>query len=209
MQKMERETDVVIGLDQYIAYSTNSLGMTAPGPLGAAPVRIGGSVYVPVKLFSIVLGNHSDAVVVKDGKIIINKESKNIQIPDPFVTYDTVEAARKAMGVTFAVPSELPDSYKQAEISVMSGTEMAQIIYRDGENTVHYRVSQGTGNISGDYNVYENTNTVTIGESKVTLKGDKGLVSVASWEAGGFTYCVMADNALSVEKVQTIIKSVH
>ncbi|WP_019911781.1 stalk domain-containing protein [Paenibacillus sp. HW567] len=205
----ERETDVVLGDDNYFAYSTKSEGMTAPVPLGAAPVKIGGSIYVPVKLFSIVLGNQANPVVVKGGKIIVNSGSKmeNTQLPTPFVNYDSIDAARKAAGANFAVPTELPENYKQDEIFVFN-SRMAQIIYRNGEQTLYYRVSQETGDISGDYNVYESTKTVAIGNLEVTLKGNKGLVSVASWEADGFNYCLLANKALTAEQVQNIILSI-
>lgn len=206
----ERETDVVLGEDHYFAYSTNSEGMTAPGPLGAAPVKIGGSIYVPVKLFSIVLGNQENPVVVKGGKIIVNSGSKmeNTQIPNPFITYDSVDAARKAAGVNFVVPADLPENYKQDEISVLGSTRMVQIIYKNGEQTLFYRVSQEPGDISGDYSVYESTKTVVIGKLQVTLKGNKGLVSVASWEAAGFNYCLLANKALTAEQMQRIILSI-
>ncbi|MHA6529844.1 stalk domain-containing protein [Paenibacillus sp. BAC0078] len=206
----ERETDVVLGDDNYFAYSTKSIGMTAPVPLGAAPVKIGGSIYVPVKLFSIVLGNQANPVVVKGGKIIVNSGSKmeNTQIPNPFINYDSVDAARKAAGANFAVPTELPENYKQDEISVLGSTRMAQIVYTNGENTLFYRVSQETGDISGDYNVYDSIKTVAIGKLQVTLKGNKGLVSVASWEADGFNYCLMADSALTAEQMQKTILSI-
>ncbi|WP_193726854.1 stalk domain-containing protein [Paenibacillus guangzhouensis] len=212
----ERATDFVIGTDSYIAYSTHSIGMTAPTSLGAAPVAISGFVYVPVELFRIILDNEN-AVLVKDGKISINAakvsketDKKSTQIPNPFVNYNTVEDARKAMGVDFTVPSLLPKNYKQDDISITNDTEMkmVQIVYRNGENKLYYRVSQTSGDISGDYNEYETTKTVSIGELKVTLKGDKGLASIASWEANGFNYCLMADIALSVEEVTTLIENI-
>ncbi len=212
----ERETDFVIGTDSFFAYSTHSLGMTAPTSLGTAPVTISGSVYVPVGLFRIILGN-DNAVVVKDGNIRINgdkvskdADKKGTEIPNPYVSYNTVEDARKAMGVDFAVPSLLPKNYKQDVISIINDTEikMAQIVYQNGDNKLYYRVSQNSGDISGDYNEYETTKTVAIGELKITLKGNKGLVSIASWEANGFNYCLMPDSALSVEELQAIIKSI-
>lgn len=212
----ERETDFVIGTDSFFAYSTHSLGMTAPTSLGTAPVTISGSVYVPVGLFRIILGNEN-AVVVKDGNISINSDKvskdadkKGTEIPNPYVSYNTVEDARKAMGVDFPVPSLLPKNYKLEVISIINDTEikMAQIVYQNGDKKLYYRVSQNSGDISGDYNEYETTKTVAIGELKITLKGNKGLVSIASWEANGFNYCLMPDTALSVEELQAIIKSI-
>ena len=212
----ERETDFVIGTDSYIVYSTHSIGMTAPTSLGAAPVAISGLIYVPVELFRIILGDEN-AVLVKDGKISINAakvskdtDKKSTQIPNPFVSYNTVADARKAMGVDFAVPSLLPKNYKQDVISIMNDTEMkmAQIVYQNGDNKLYYRVSLTSGDISGDYNEYETTKTVAIGELKVTLKGNKGLANIVSWEANGFNYCMMADIALSVEEVNALISNI-
>lgn len=211
----ERETDFKIGIDSFIVYSTQSFGMTAPTTLGAAPVIIGGTTYVPVDLFRMIFGNNENAVVVKAGNINIHGDSvdnsfekKNIGLPAPFVKYDNLADARKAMDVDFAVPSSLPKNFKLDDIFVFNDLKMVQIIYVNGNDRLTYRVSKNSGDISGDYNKYETTKTVIMKELKVTLKGNKGLVSVASWESNGFNYCLMVDSALSFEVIQTIIESI-
>ena len=55
-----------------------------------------------------------------------------------------------------------------------------------GEQMV-IRKASGAGenaDISGDYNVYNETSTVTVGEYTVTLKGNDQKVNLATWTGG-------------------------
>ena len=59
-----------------------------------------------------------------------------------------------------------------------------------GEQMV-IRKASGAGenaDISGDYNVYNVTSTVTVGEYTVTLKGNDQKVNLATWTSGDYAY---------------------
>ena len=59
-----------------------------------------------------------------------------------------------------------------------------------GEQMV-IRKASGAGenaDISGDYNVYNETSTVTVGEYTVTLKGNDQKVNLATWTSGDYAY---------------------
>lgn len=72
--------DVTLGVDRYVGISNQAVGMTAPFSLGVPPVMNQGSIYVPVGLFWVLLGNRPDAVTVEWG---IRSPSHRFRRGDP------------------------------------------------------------------------------------------------------------------------------
>lgn len=147
------------------------------------------------------------------GSDIVTDNDDNAQLPNPFTTYETVEAAKGAIGFDFAVPGAPPQGYTLAEISVMQadGSSFAQLIYEDADGKqLTYRVSADTSvtGLDGDYNSYDNERTVTIGELEVVCRGDGDTVSVATWQTDGYSYALMADQPLSEAQLQELIESI-
>ncbi len=127
-------------------------------------------------------------------------------MPNPFVEYATVAEAVKAAGFDMEAPEAL-EGYGEKMIQVMNG-KMIQIIFLDGEDRVFFRKAKGSDDISGDYNEYSQTRSVTVGDYTVTVKGDDDLVKVAMWTYDGCTYAVMTDKPMSVEKISDLIGQV-
>ncbi len=113
-----------------------------------------------------------------------------MQMANPFVTYDTLTDAQTAAGFSFSVPERV-EGYSQRIVQVMSG-KMLQVIFREGDSRLILRKQQGSGDISGDYNAYPQTETV----DGVTLRGAEGKVRCAVWERDGFTYALTSDTPL-------------
>ena len=62
---------------------------------------------------------------------------------------------------------------------------MIQVIFHDADdNRLFVRKEAGDMDISGDYNIYAEESTVTVGAYSVTLKGNDGMVSTAIWTSG-------------------------
>lgn len=110
-----------------------------------------------------------------------------MQIPNPFVDYETLEAAEKAVGFTLTLPVGCGNT--ERVIQVMDG-KMLQVI---DDGCFWYRKQAGDEDISGDYNAYPEVNTETVGDYTVTLKGSEGKVSAAIWTANGYSYAVLFD----------------
>ena len=202
----EVNTKVYIGKDNYYMASSTAIGMSAPTALGAAPVLKGDKTYVPAGMFEILCGKGS--VEVKDNSIVINKDADNgTQISNPWIEYKSVDEAKKAVNFEAPVPTKVTDGYKLDYISTLDG-ELLQIVYRNADDKqISYRVAKGSGDISGDYNVYKDTKTVKAGEVSVTLrKGDK--TSSAIWTNGGMTFALYADGGLSDAEITEVIKNI-
>lgn len=131
-----------------------------------------------------------------------------VQIANPFVDYETLDDAAHAAGFALVAP-ETVEGYSDKLIQVMSN-RMIQVIFLDNDdNRLFVRKEAGDADISGDYNVYDEVSTVSVGEYTVTLKGNDGAVSTAIWTSGGYAYAVSADVPMSVDDMTALIAGIH
>lgn len=198
----DRYAELTIGVDQYFAAPTQEgLAGASLFSLGCAPVLMNDVTYVPVELFDALLGCKEGTVVLEDGTVKINTDT--VQIPSPFTGHATLADAAEAVGFELAVPERVNGSPRRS-IETMSGI-MIQVFYGDDENEVCVRKEAGAGDISGDYNQYAQVKT----ENGVTLKGENGLVMVAIWERGGYTYAVTSRAGMDAAAMAALIQSVN
>ena len=133
---------------------------------------------------------------------------ESVQIPNPFVDYESLDAAAKAAGFALTTPETVKGWDGEKVIQVMSDS-MIQIIFHDADdNRLFVRKEAGDADISGDYNVYAEENTVTVGEYSVTLKGNDGKVSTAIWTSNGYSYAVMSDVPMTADAMTALIAQV-
>lgn len=126
-----------------------------------------------------------------------------MQIPNPFVDYDSLEAAAKAAGFELKAPSSV-EGFSEKVIQVCNG-EMIQVIFLNGDDRLFIRKAEGSDDISGDYNEYSDNGTVTVDGNSVTLRGDDGKVSTAVWTSGKYTYSVSFDTPVTEETMIALI----
>ncbi|MBQ5343444.1 MAG: hypothetical protein J6Z24_08310 [Oscillospiraceae bacterium] len=132
-----------------------------------------------------------------------SKEEPLMQIPNPFVDYDSLEAAAKAAGFELKAPSSV-EGFSEKVIQVCNG-EMIQVIFLNGDDRLFIRKAEGSDDISGDYNEYSDNGTVTVDGNSVTLRGDDGKVSTAVWTSGKYTYSVSFDTPVTEETMIALI----
>ena len=130
-------------------------------------------------------------------------EEPLMQIPNPFVDYDSLEAAAKAAGFELKAPSSV-EGFSEKVIQVCNG-EMIQVIFLNGDDRLFIRKAEGSDDISGDYNEYSDNGTVTVDGNSVTLRGDDGKVSTAVWTSGKYTYSVSFDTPVTEETMIALI----
>ena len=150
----------------------------------------------------------SAGVYVNGTRVTVCIIEKNAsQIPNPSVSYKTLDEARKAVGFSFAVPTSLPANYQMKDIIVISN-DLAEIFYKKDNKEILYRTAKGNLDISGNYTVYEEIKTVMVGSAKVTTKGKGNLVNLAIWTKDGISYSLDFDEACDLKAVSSIIESV-
>lgn len=203
----EVKTKVYIGKDNYYMASSTAIGMSAPTALGAAPVLKGDKTYVPAGMFEILCGKGS--VAVKDSSVVINKDADNgTQIPNPWTEYKSVDEAKKAVNFEAPVPTKVTDGYKLDYISTLD-SELLQIVYRNADDKqISYRAAKGSGDISGDYNVYDTLEKLQVGGNTVTVKGIGGKYYLAIWEDGESAYSLGMSAGADKAEMLKIIGSV-
>ena len=84
--------------------------------------------------------------------------------------------------------------------------ELAQIEYRDGEQSADFRKSPGTEDNSGDYTAYGSVVEFTAEGRTVTLKGDGGTYALALWTEGGYACSLRLSRPVSEEEWRGILR---
>ena len=89
------------------------------------------------------------------------------QIANPFSEAATLEDAAAVTGFPLTVP-DAPKDYPDTVIRVMN-KEMIEVIYEKGtDEGYRIRKAAGSSEIAGDYNTYENSETVTVGPCQLS-----------------------------------------
>lgn len=136
-------------------------------------------------------------------------EGENVQIPNPWQEYQTLEEAAAAAGFDLTAPESI-DGYSEKNISVLSGAEsILDITFRNDSEQICIRKAAGAEDISGDYNVYDKTETVSVGELEVTEKGNGGSVNLALWNDGGYTYSLYISAGASADETAKLISEIR
>ena len=116
------------------------------------------------------------------------------EIANPFVTYDTLEEASKAVGFDLQAPETI-EGCPIESIQVMNNS-LIQITYYDSEadgNRIVLRKAAGVDDISGDYNEYPTVSTADYNGVNVTMRGENDTFSGAIWTVDGASYSVQFD----------------
>jgi len=108
------------------------------------------------------------------------------QIASPITEYDSAAALSKAVGFEVKDLTTLPFTPSAVHYAAYDG-KLAEIDYAgpDGQSAA-YRRAEGDGDISGDYNAYASTTTLTTSAGTVTLRGSGGTYVLAVWTDGKY-----------------------
>ena len=136
-------------------------------------------------------------------------QTDNTQIPNPWTDYDSLDEAIAAAGFDCTIPDTIGGcSEKAFRVLDADGETMLEVIYADGETEIA-RVCKapGTEDISGDYNAYD-AQDVAVGDVTVTMKSADGLVKLAIWQDGGYTYAVSVEAGLSTDAMAELVSQI-
>ncbi len=204
---------VTLGKDSYqVVTSVEGLvGMSAPFSLGMAPYIVNNTTYVPLGIFEALLGNQAGAVTMENGVLSLHTDPLNknnhMQLPNPFVKYETLEQAAQAAGFALTVPAA---NGSDSRVFQAIEDKLLEVIYCKGEDKVaRIRKAPGSENISGDYIVYPQVNAVTVNGIEVTMSGRDDKVSLAVWTDSGYTYAVSAADGISRSDMTALISAVQ
>ncbi len=167
------------------------------------------SKYALVKVYADLNGNAEilEVTGIEPGDTDQELEVMNSQIANPCVQYDTLQEAEAVCGFELTLPETVSSAYYR----VISGQLMEVIVRNTADGLEVYRVrkANGEGDISGDYNSYEETEELTIEGRTVTVRGNSGTVSNAVWEEGGYAYSLQFAEGVSQEEAAALIAQIR
>ena len=192
---------ITIGTDMYQVVTSveGQVGMSAPFSLGMAPFVMDGTTYVPLELFEVLLGNREGTVALENGVISFSTSEppeSAVQIPNPLTDCGSLAAAEELAGFRLSMPDGVGGSDRR--IFRAAENHLLEVIYQKGKaETARIRKAPGSADISGDYTAYSDLTSISEGGVQITMKGDHGLVSLAIWTVGGYTYSVSVEDPIS------------
>lgn len=152
------------------------------------------------------------AVLLVGSILLLRRQSIGPENEPPVAVQPGMEEAGSAQALAekagFDICDIGPLPFDAASVSyTWCWGELAQIRY-EGENaSVRYRKSRGAEDISGDYNLYSQQQDLDIDGITVTLKGDDGLICLATWQTGGFSYSLSAAPGLAEQDFRALLES--
>ena len=137
-----------------------------------------------------------------------NDDSDNVQIPNPFTEYQTLEEAEKDAGFLISLP-EVIEGFDSRRFYLDKDSGLLEVIYENGDETITFRKSNGEGDISGNYNEFSEQNDVDGDGITVTVKGNDGKVNLATWSKDGYAYSIDCTTAVERVVMTDYIKTVN
>ncbi len=136
-----------------------------------------------------------------------SQETFTSMIANPWLDSDTLEKAEDDAGFEITIPED----YEGCQPSVyrsMSDT-MIEIIYKDAAGAEAFRIRKSTesGDISGDYNVYDVEKVIDFNGSSITMKGTGDNIFNVTWTKDNYSYAVTIDETqhFTVEQLKELI----
>lgn len=118
----------------------------------------------------------------------------------------SLEALSQKTGVPMKELTGLPFDVEATQY-VSYWEELAEIQYFGQTDSLCYRKSYGTGDNSGDYNVYSQVKTLDVSGCAVTLKGGAEGYSLAAWTDGTYAYSISASKPLTEETFRGLLEA--
>lgn len=142
------------------------------------------------------------------GKTEQTMSVSSVGMKNPFLYYKTTQELERDEG-KYPLPSYMPEHYTLQNIAMMDhdGKSFAQLIYRDKDNRIIYRVSKNQKELNGDQEEYVKTMEI-IDDTRVYCLGTREGVKVMQWEDSNYYYCVMSDEPLAHRDVILIKRGI-
>ncbi|WP_295794189.1 hypothetical protein [uncultured Veillonella sp.] len=141
-----------------------------------------------------------------------------VVMPSPVHVFTTVEAASEYIGFRPQMPKLLPVGFNIQSVITLE-KDILQVVYvyksgtepyynQDGGAYIIYRSSKLTGDISGDHKIYKVIETERVDGTKVTFKGGKKMVYLASWMKDGQNHSLEFQRPVTRDMAKAMIRNI-
>ena len=134
-----------------------------------------------------------------------------MQTGNPWQEVSSIEEAEALTGFGLVLPE--PESPYTREVIRVLNREVISVAYmreEGGEIGYELRKEKGETDPSGDFNEYAETTEKRVDGINVTLRGENGRWSLATWTRDGYSYSVEAQaNPMTEEELSELVKNVR
>ena len=141
-----------------------------------------------------------------------------VVMPSPVHVFTTVKEAAEYMNITPQMPKLLPVGFNIQSVITLE-KDILQVVYvykfgaepcynQDGGAYIIYRSSKLTGDISGDHKIHKVIETESVDGTKVTFKGGKKMVYLASWMKDGQNHSLEFQRPVTRDMAKAIIRNI-
>ena len=135
-------------------------------------------------------------------------ETPPVQVTWNMQQFDSIGELADSLSYPLLLPAWLPEGYALESVRCLQG-ELAEVVWQYGEQSLTYRMAPGEQDVSGDFTSYGWEETITAGPYTVTCKGEDGLVLLAVWSDGTYSFSLHTSAGLTTDQVQAIIESIE
>ena len=159
-----------------------------------------------------------DRSVPMTGGISVEPTEPNVIMPSPVHVFSTVKEAAEYMNITPQMPKLLPVGFNIQSVITLE-KDILQVVYvyepgaepyynKAGGALIIYRSSKLTGDISGDRKIHKVIETERVDGTKVTFKGGKKMVYLASWIKDGQNHSLDFYRPITRDVAKAIIRNI-
>ena len=139
-------------------------------------------------------------------------------MPSPVHVFTTVEEASEYIGFRPQMPKLLPVGFNIQSVITLE-KDILQVVYvyepgaepyynQAGGAYIIYRSSKLPGDISGDHKIHKVIETERVDGTKVTFKGGKKMVYLASWMKDGQNHSLEFQRPVTRDMAKAIIRNI-
>ncbi len=140
-------------------------------------------------------------------------------MPSPVHVFTTVETASEYIGFRPQMPKLLPVGFNIQSVVTIE-KDILQVVYvyesgmdpyvnKAGGALIYYRTSTKLkGDISGDHKIHKVIETESVDGTKVTFKGGKKMVYLASWMKDGQNHSLEFQHPVTRDVAKAIIRNI-
>ena len=160
-----------------------------------------------------------DRSVPMTGGISVEPREPNFIMPSPVHVFTSVETASEYIGFRPQMPKLLPVGFNIQSIITIE-KDILQVVYvyepgidpyvnKAGGALICYRTSTTLkGDISGDHKMHKVIGTERVDGTKVTFKGGKKMVYLASWMKDGQNHSLEFQRPVTRDMAKAIIRNI-
>ena len=152
------------------------------------------------------------------GGISVEPAEPNFIMPSPVHVFTTVKEAADYMNITPQMPKLLPVGFNiQSVITLEKDILQVVYVYEPGADPYYnqaggayiiYRSSKLPGDISGDHKIHKVIETERVDGTKVTFKGGKKMVYLASWMKDGQNHSLEFQRPVTRDMAKAMIRNI-